>query len=137
MIGALLEALRPKQWTKNLLLFAGVLFSQQLGDPQLVLRAAAGFVAFSLLSGAVYLFNDLRDVEADRLHPTKRQRPIASGRLPVGGRVGGAGAAARDRGRAVAVARARRSRSVAAVYLVLNLAYTLRAQARRCWSTCS
>ena len=81
MIGALLEELRPKQWTKNLLLFAGVVFSQQLGQPRLVERAAGGFVAFSLLSGAVYLINDLTDVEADRLHPIKRHRPIASGRL--------------------------------------------------------
>ena len=83
MIAAVLEELRPKQWTKNLLLFAGVLFSQQIGDPRLVLRAAAGFLAFSLLSGAVYLLNDLRDVEADRRHPRKRNRPIASGRLSV------------------------------------------------------
>ena len=84
MIGALIQALRPKQWTKNLLLFAGVLFSQQMTQPALVLRAAAGFVAFSLLSGLVYLLNDLMDVESDRQHPTKRNRPIASGRLPVG-----------------------------------------------------
>jgi 4-hydroxybenzoate polyprenyltransferase len=83
MIG-LLQALRPKQWTKNLLLFAGVLFSRQLSDGGLLLRAAAGFLAFSLLSGSVYLLNDLMDVEADRHHPKKRQRPIASGRLPVG-----------------------------------------------------
>jgi 4-hydroxybenzoate polyprenyltransferase len=83
MIRALLEELRPWQWTKNLLLYAGLLFSQQLGHPDLLLRATAGFVAFSLLSGAVYLVNDLADVEADRRHPTKRLRPIASGRLPV------------------------------------------------------
>ena len=81
MIVALIEELRPWQWTKNLLLFAGVLFSRQLGDGHLVLRAAAGFVAFSLLSGVVYLVNDLADVEADRRHPKKRRRPIASGRL--------------------------------------------------------
>ena len=83
MILALIEALRPKQWTKNLLLFAGVLFSRSLGDPQLVMRAFAGFVAFSLLSGTVYLLNDLQDVEADRRHPKKRLRPIPSGRLPM------------------------------------------------------
>jgi 4-hydroxybenzoate polyprenyltransferase len=83
VIGALIQELRPRQWTKNLLLFAGVLFSQQAGHPGLLLRAAAGFVTFSLLAGAVYLLNDLRDVEQDRLHPKKRERPIASGRLPV------------------------------------------------------
>lgn len=83
MIGALVKELRPRQWSKNLLLFAGVLFSQQAGHPGLLLRAAAGFVTFSLLAGSVYLLNDLRDVEQDRLHPKKRERPIASGRLPV------------------------------------------------------
>ena len=83
MILALLAELRPKQWTKNLLLFAGVLFSQQLGRPELVLRSAAGFGAFSLLAGCTYLFNDLQDIAADRLHPRKQKRPIASGRLPV------------------------------------------------------
>jgi len=83
VIGSLIKELRPRQWSKNLLLFAGVLFSQQAGHPELLLRAAAGFLAFSLLAGAVYLLNDLRDVEQDRLHPRKRKRPIASGRLPV------------------------------------------------------
>jgi 4-hydroxybenzoate polyprenyltransferase len=83
VIGALVKELRPRQWTKNLLLFAGVIFSQQAGRPDLLLRATAGFVAFSLLAGSVYLLNDLRDVEQDRLHPKKRERPIASGRLPV------------------------------------------------------
>jgi 4-hydroxybenzoate polyprenyltransferase len=83
VIGALVQELRPRQWTKNLLLFAGVLFSKQAGSPELLLRAAVGFVAFSLLAGAVYVLNDLRDVEQDRLHPMKRERPIASGRLPV------------------------------------------------------
>jgi 4-hydroxybenzoate polyprenyltransferase len=83
VILALIRELRPKQWTKNLLLFAGVLFSLQIRDPNLLLRAAGGFLAFSLLSGCVYLLNDLMDVEADRLHPRKRRRPIASGQLPA------------------------------------------------------
>jgi len=82
VILALLESLRPKQWTKNLLLFAGVLFSLHMNDPALVLRAFIGFLAFSLLAGCTYLFNDLRDYESDRRHPKKRLRPIASGRLP-------------------------------------------------------
>ena len=83
MIFALIEELRPWQWTKNLLLFAGVLFSQQLGSPGLLARAGAGFIAFSLLSGSVYLVNDLADLAADRRHPKKRLRPLASGRLPA------------------------------------------------------
>ncbi len=81
MLRLLFAELRPKQWLKNLLLFAGVLFSQHALEPPFVLRAAAGFVAFSLLSGCVYLINDLRDLEADRRHPEKRLRPLASGEL--------------------------------------------------------
>ena len=84
MIGPLIEALRPRQWTKNLLVFAGVLFSRQIGDLPLVLRAVEGFFAFSLVASASYVWNDLRDIEADRQHPKKRHRAIASGRLPVG-----------------------------------------------------
>jgi len=83
VIGALIRELRPKQWTKNLLLFAGVLFSQHLTDPQLLLRAAAGFVAFSLLAGSIYMLNDLKDLEVDRRHTVKRLRPLAAGRLPI------------------------------------------------------
>lgn len=83
MMLAWIQALRPRQWTKNLLVFVGVVFSQHLVDPAFVARAAAGFLAFSLLAGSVYLLNDLRDVEADRQHPRKRLRPIPSGRLPA------------------------------------------------------
>ena len=83
MILAAIGSLRPRQWTKNLLVFAGVIFSQHAGDSQVLLRAFAGFLAFSLLSGSVYVLNDLTDVEADRQHPRKRLRPIASGRLPA------------------------------------------------------
>jgi 4-hydroxybenzoate polyprenyltransferase len=79
----LVESLRPKQWTKNMLVFAGAIFSLRLGEPQILLRATAGFLAFSLLSGSVYLLNDVMDVAADRVHPRKSRRPIASGRLPI------------------------------------------------------
>jgi 4-hydroxybenzoate polyprenyltransferase len=123
MIGALIQSLRPKQWTKNLLLFAGVLFSRQIGDPALLLRAAAGFLAFSLLSGAVYLLNDVSDVEEDRRHPVKRNRPVASGRLPAS-----VALAALVPVLAVVVALSlwlgRGFALVAALYLVVNLAYT-------------
>lgn len=84
MIGPLIQAMRPKQWTKNLLVFAGVVFAQLATQPAMLLRALGGFVAFSLLASAVYLVNDLRDVEADRQHPKKRLRPIASGQLAPG-----------------------------------------------------
>ncbi len=81
---ALLEALRPHQWTKNLLVFAGLLFGGQLLVGEQVLRACAAFAAMCLAASATYLFNDLRDRAADREHPLKRNRPIASGRLGEG-----------------------------------------------------
>ena len=75
-------SLRPRQWAKNLFVFAGLIFSQSLFSP-LVWPALAAFVIFCALSGAVYVFNDLADLEKDRLHPAKRNRPIARGALPV------------------------------------------------------
>ena len=77
---ALLASLRPRQWIKNLFVFAGVIFSQQMLTP-LLWTAVAAFAIFCGLSGAMYLFNDVADAARDRLHPTKRFRPIASGRL--------------------------------------------------------
>lgn len=77
----LLASLRPQEWIKNLLVFAGVIFSKQFDDGQALLDAAITFVAFCGISSAGYLFNDLRDREHDRLHPEKRHRPIASGAL--------------------------------------------------------
>ena len=88
MVGALFKQLRPRQWAKNVLLFAGVIFAREALQPRLWGRAALGFVAFSLVSSAVYVLNDRLDRERDRLHPEKRFRPIASGRI------GPAGAAA-------------------------------------------
>jgi 4-hydroxybenzoate polyprenyltransferase len=77
---ALLASLRPRQWVKNLFVFAGVIFSQQMLTP-LAWTALGAFAIFCGLSGAIYLFNDVADAERDRLHPTKRLRPIASGEL--------------------------------------------------------
>lgn len=79
----LVRAMRPKQWTKNLLLFAALLFAKRMNDPQAVLWVCAAFVLFCILSGTVYLVNDVVDIEQDRKHPRKRKRPIASGALPV------------------------------------------------------
>lgn len=80
----LLLALRPGQWTKNLLVFAGLVFGQKLLIPSDVATAAAAFGLFCLFSGVVYLVNDIRDRDADRLHPKKSKRPIASGAISVG-----------------------------------------------------
>jgi 4-hydroxybenzoate polyprenyltransferase len=77
----LLRACRPKQWSKNLLLFFGLIFALKLSELVLVERAIAGFAVFCLASSGVYLFNDVADVERDRLHPTKRFRPLAAGAI--------------------------------------------------------
>lgn len=79
----LLHALRPHQWTKNLLVFAGLIFAQRLFDPWALQRSVAAFLLFCAASSAVYLFNDVADRERDRLHPHKRERAIASGRVSV------------------------------------------------------
>ncbi len=78
---ALLQALRPEQWVKNLVVLAALLFGQRLLDQEAVLRGLLALAIFCSLSGCVYLLNDLRDIEKDRLHPAKRQRPLAAGRL--------------------------------------------------------
>ena len=79
--GGLLAAMRPRQWTKNLLLYAGIVFAAELDDPERWVQATAAFVAYCLASSAAYIYNDVRDAERDRLHPLKRHRPIASGRV--------------------------------------------------------
>jgi hypothetical protein len=79
-----LVALRPQEWVKNLLVFAGLLFSGQLDEGAQVLDATLTFAAFCAISSAGYVFNDLRDRALDARHPEKRHRPIASGALAVG-----------------------------------------------------
>jgi len=81
---ALLQAARPRQWIKNLFVAAPLVFSKHLDETPQLLRALAAVALFCALSSAVYLLNDLVDVEKDRAHPTKRNRPIASGRLSPG-----------------------------------------------------
>src|SRR6267154_6776315 len=78
---AVLVSLRPRQWTKNLLLFAGIIFAAKLGDLSRWIEALAGFAAYCAASSASYLVNDVRDAPQDRLHPIKRLRPIAHGDL--------------------------------------------------------
>jgi 4-hydroxybenzoate polyprenyltransferase len=75
----ILTSLRPRQWTKNLLVFAGLLFAAEYDDPKRWAQAIAIFVAYCCASSAAYLFNDVRDAAQDRLHPVKRYRPVASG----------------------------------------------------------
>jgi 4-hydroxybenzoate polyprenyltransferase len=81
---SLLVSLRPDQWTKNLIVFAALIFAVKLLDPAALANASAAFLIFCALSGAVYVFNDVSDREQDRLHPIKKMRPIASGALSPG-----------------------------------------------------
>ena len=75
--------LRPQQWVKNFVLFAGLIFSQNLGSLDLVLKTLAGFALFCLLSSSVYILNDILDVESDRKHPLKSTRPVARGEIKI------------------------------------------------------
>ena len=81
MLKPLLETMRPKQWAKNLFIFAGLIFGKKLLYPSLLARNVLAFVLFCLISSTIYLINDLADIEKDRQHPTKRRRPLPSGRL--------------------------------------------------------
>ncbi|HZQ66714.1 MAG TPA: decaprenyl-phosphate phosphoribosyltransferase [Gaiellaceae bacterium] len=80
---ALLAGMRPRQWSKNLLLFAGLVFAAKLGDAVRWLEALAAFAAYCAASSAAYLVNDVRDAAHDRMHPVKRLRPVATGELPA------------------------------------------------------
>jgi len=83
MLRTLLKTMRPRQWTKNAFVLAAVVFDRQLLNPTAILDSLAGLFLFCLLSSSVYIFNDILDIEFDRQHPQKRNRPIASGKLSV------------------------------------------------------
>ncbi|HEY6672850.1 MAG TPA: decaprenyl-phosphate phosphoribosyltransferase [Solirubrobacterales bacterium] len=85
---AAIVALRPQEWVKNLLVFAGLLFSGKFDDVDAILAATLTFVAFCMVASAGYLINDARDIEEDRQHPTKRNRPIAAGELGTSTAIG-------------------------------------------------
>jgi len=83
-IAYILESLRPQQWLKNFFIFAPLIFSQNVTDPILFKRSLLAFAIFCLLSGSLYILNDLKDMEEDKLHPIKSKRPIASDKLKKG-----------------------------------------------------
>ena len=125
LLAAALESLRPHQWLKNALVFVPLAAAHRLGEPLLLARTARAFLAFSLCASAVYLLNDLRDAPADRQHPHKRLRPIASGRLPhdlalalAGTLLAGSAAVAWPLGVPVGL--------TLAAYVLLMIGYTLR-----------
>ena len=82
MLLALLQTLRPRQWIKNLFVAVPLMYGQRLTDPTSLLITGGAFALFCLISGCVYILNDLVDIERDRAHPKKQHRPIPSGRLP-------------------------------------------------------
>lgn len=124
MVVALVKTCRPHQWIKNLFVAAPLVFAGRMGDPDAAIRTAIAVACFCLLSSAVYLLNDVLDIERDRAHPLKRLRPVASGALPVPVARGAAVVFAAT-GLVVAALLARMLAVVAAGYLVLNIAYSL------------
>ena len=124
LLAELAASMRPRQWTKNLLVFAALLFAQKASDPRADREAIEAFVIFCLLSSAIYLINDCLDAESDLLDPVKRYRPIACGRLPR--RVAVAAATLLLVGALVGadLAAGRALLQVALAYAGINLAYS-------------
>ena len=125
MVTGLILSLRPKQWTKNLLLFAGFLFTiEQRHPPFTWLKVITAFVLFCAISGAGYILNDALDVERDRKHPRKSKRPIASGQVPIPAAVT-FGALLAAGGLSCAFFLDRYFGALAVAYFLLTAAYTL------------
>ncbi len=126
MLRALLRESRPKQWLKNVLVFAAPGAAGVLDEGDNLVLALVAFVSFCFAASGIYIWNDLLDVEADRRHPTKRRRPIASGELSIGvARL--AGVAFPIIALALAAATGRwQTVAVVATYIVITIAYTLR-----------
>lgn len=122
-LSGLILSLRPKQWTKNLLVFAPLIFSGELLRSDLALKSLAAYGLLCALSGAAYVFNDIKDLEKDRHHDKKRNRPIATGQVsPIAAGVFGALLASIALGASVALGTA--FASTAAAFFALQLAYT-------------
>lgn len=124
-VSALLRTIRPHQWIKNLFVAAPLVFSRHLGDLEYVLYTGLAVLAFCALSGAVYAFNDVRDAAADRLHPTKRHRPIAAGELSERAAIMWSAALALGALTGCFLISWKLA-AFAAAYLIQNIAYTLK-----------
>lgn len=121
----LLRTMRPRQWVKNLFVMLPLVFAKELLDSVVAIRALVAFVCFCAASSAVYVMNDLADVESDRAHPKKRSRPIPAGIVPEGvARIAGVGLAVGSV--ALALPLGLRPASTVLAYLLLNVAYTFR-----------
>ena len=123
MLTALLKTMRPRQWTKNVFIFAALVFDKQLLNVESFLRTLAGFALFCLISSSVYIFNDLADIEADKIHPEKKNRPIPSGKLPISA-AWGAGITLVIIALALAYFLAPGFEAVLVIYFILNMAYS-------------
>jgi 4-hydroxybenzoate polyprenyltransferase len=120
---AFIGACRPKQWPKNLLVYASALFSFQ-SDPRIWINSSTALLSFCLISSSIYLVNDVIDVQADRAHPTKCRRPIASGALPIPAALGGSFVLA-CASLAVAASVSQAITGILLAYALIQLAYCL------------
>ncbi|UCF78954.1 MAG: decaprenyl-phosphate phosphoribosyltransferase [Candidatus Eiseniibacteriota bacterium] len=123
-LSVIIREARPHQWVKNFIVFAALIFSFNFTDAGLVLRTFLGFVAFCLLSGGVYVFNDIVDLESDRLHPQKGTRPLARGELSVAWASAGS-AVLIVVGMTLSLLLGSSFAGVSALYLILGLLYSL------------
>jgi decaprenyl-phosphate phosphoribosyltransferase len=124
MVAGLVRAVRPKQWVKNLLVYAAPAAAGLLGNYPVMKRTTVALVVFIAVSSAVYLVNDIRDVEDDRAHPRKQHRPIASGDLPVPVAAAAAVGAVALAIVLCAIAQSWSLLAVVGVYMALNLGYS-------------
>lgn len=126
LLGGLIKTIRPHQWVKNLFVLAPIVFAKNVFHPDLLVRALTAVAVFCVLSGAVYTLNDIVDVEADRVHPTKRNRPIPSGRVPLAVARVFLGVLVVSALTAAAILFKPMFGAVAGAYFVLNVAYSLK-----------
>ncbi|MFH0777295.1 MAG: UbiA prenyltransferase family protein, partial [Candidatus Eisenbacteria bacterium] len=123
-ISLILAEARPRQWVKNVVLFAGLVFSENVAEADLLIRAVAGFAAFCLLSGGLYIFNDIVDLESDKLHPDKRKRPLARGELGIVAASCGSGVFI-GAGVCISVLLGGSFAAASALYLILGVLYSV------------
>jgi 4-hydroxybenzoate polyprenyltransferase len=118
-------SMRPGQWVKNLFIFAGLIFSGNLFHPEVLIRVSNGFILFSLVASSIYIFNDIIDLEFDRAHPEKKNRPVAAGLLSVPAAYAGAIVLALA-GLIGALTLDRVFFAILLGYLIINFVYTIK-----------
>ena len=120
----IIVSMRPGQWVKNLFIFAGLIFSGDLVHHEVLIRVSNGFILFSLVASSIYIFNDINDLEFDRAHPQKKNRPVAVGLLSVPGAYAGAFVLALT-GLIGALTLDWMFFAILLCYLIINVAYTI------------